>query len=118
MCNCWKASRDPYNIFLFSHLILTSLSSVILVEYNGRREDGKTLALIDCGGLWGCDMLYPEHFLNSRLTDGGDVSTMHWPPSTPKEIYLEVSGSIPGATSFSENHERWSIHPREDGQLG
>jgi hypothetical protein len=44
-----------------------------------------------CGGSEGCEMSRLPHFLDSRLTDGGEVvSRMHWLPFTPRK-------KIPGA---------------------
>jgi hypothetical protein len=39
------------------------------------------------GGPWGCETSRLPHFLDNRLTDGGEVvSPTHRPPFTPRKI--------------------------------
>jgi hypothetical protein len=39
----------------------------------------------------GCEVLRITHFLANRLTNGGDVSLMHRPRSTPQKPLIVVS---------------------------
>jgi hypothetical protein len=41
----------------------------------------------------GSEMLRIPHCLDSRLTDGGEVSPMHLPRSTPQKLYFCASGT-------------------------
>jgi hypothetical protein len=59
-------------------------SSVLHVRYI---EPFKAIPVRACGGLYGCDTSRLPHFLDNRLTDGGEVvSLMRRPPLTPKKI--------------------------------
>jgi hypothetical protein len=49
-------------------------------------EHGKAIPVTDCGGPQGCETSRLPHFLDSRLTDGGEVvSLTRRPPFTPQE---------------------------------
>jgi hypothetical protein len=43
----------------------------------------KALSIMGSGDAWGSDMSRLPHFLDSRLTDGSEVSHMHWLPLPP-----------------------------------
>jgi hypothetical protein len=47
---------------------------------------GKSEAILVAGheGPQGCEMLRLPHFLDNRLTDGGEVSPTHRPPLPPE----------------------------------
>jgi hypothetical protein len=66
-----------------------------------RIKKGKAIAVTGRGGSKGCETSRLPHFLDNRVTDGGEVvSYMRRPPFHPQEdtwysFLLEV-GSIPG----------------------
>jgi hypothetical protein len=41
--------------------------------YIKSKSKSKAIALTGCGGLYGCEMLRILHYLDNRLTDGGEV---------------------------------------------
>jgi hypothetical protein len=48
---------------------------------------GKAISITGREGPWGCEMSRLPHFLDNRLTDGGEVvSLTHWPPFTPRKM--------------------------------
>jgi hypothetical protein len=50
-------------------------------------KKGKDIPVTGRGGPWGCETTRLPHFLDNRLTDGGDAfSLKHRPPSTPRMI--------------------------------
>jgi hypothetical protein len=52
------------------------------------------LLVTGCGDLQGCQMLRIPHCLDNWLTDGNEVvSLMHWPCSTPGNIFISVCGT-------------------------
>jgi hypothetical protein len=52
----------------------------------GVRRKGKAIPLTGRRGLWCCEASRLPHFLDNRLTDGGEVvSLMHRPPFTLQE---------------------------------
>jgi hypothetical protein len=47
----------------------------------------KAIPVTDRGGAYGCELLRLPHFLDNRLTDGGEVvSLTRWPPFTARKI--------------------------------
>jgi hypothetical protein len=45
------------------------------------------IPVIGRGGPWDCETSRLQHFLDNRLTDGGEVlSLTRWPPFTPRKI--------------------------------
>jgi hypothetical protein len=48
--------------------------------------EDKTIPGTGCGGPEGCETSWLPHFLDNRVTDGGEVSLTHRPPSTPRKI--------------------------------
>jgi hypothetical protein len=55
------------------------------VKYNEK----KTVPCMGCPGPWGCEMLRLPHFLDTHLTDGGEIaSLMHRLPF----IYRKIPG--------------------------
>jgi hypothetical protein len=56
-------------------------------ELNIYAEVKLAIPVTDRGGPWGCETSRFPHFLDSQLTDGGEVvSLMRWPPFTPRKI--------------------------------
>jgi hypothetical protein len=52
-----------------------------------RCSKGKAIPVTGHGGLQGCETSRPPHFLDNRLTDGGEVvSLSHLPAFTPRKI--------------------------------
>jgi hypothetical protein len=52
-----------------------------------RKKKGKALPLTGREGPQGCETSRLPHFLDNRLTDGGEVvSLMCWQPYTPRKI--------------------------------
>jgi hypothetical protein len=50
-------------------------------------KQGKTLPVTGRGGPYGCEPSALLHFLENRLTDGGEVvSLIRRPPFTPRKI--------------------------------
>jgi hypothetical protein len=47
-------------------------------------KKGKAITVTGHGGPWGCETSRLPHFLDNRLTDGGEVATLkRRPPFTP-----------------------------------
>jgi hypothetical protein len=47
----------------------------------------KAIPVTGCGGPWGSETSRLPHFLDNRLTDGGQVASLtRLPPFTPKKI--------------------------------
>jgi hypothetical protein len=70
-----------------------------LFSYTGKR--GKAIPVTGRGGPKGCETLRIPHFLDSRLTDGGEVVSLTRRPSfTPQEdswySFLLEAESTPG----------------------
>jgi hypothetical protein len=57
--------------------------------------NSKAIPVTGRGGLYGCEMLRILHFLDNRLTDGGeDVSLTHRPRSiAQKHFFISDSGT-------------------------
>jgi hypothetical protein len=54
---------------------------------NVKKKRGKTLPVTGRGGPSGCETSRPPHFLDSWLTDGGEVISLTCQPSfTPRKI--------------------------------
>jgi hypothetical protein len=52
-----------------------------------KKVKGKAIPVTGYGVPYGCERSSLPHFLDNRLTDGGEVvSLTHWPPSTPRKI--------------------------------
>jgi hypothetical protein len=50
-------------------------------------KKSKAIPVTGRGGPYGCEMSRLPHFLDSRLTDGGEVVTLtHWLPFTCRKI--------------------------------
>jgi hypothetical protein len=48
---------------------------------------GKAIPVTGHEGPWGCETSRLPHFVDSRITDGGEViSLTHRPPLTPRKI--------------------------------
>jgi hypothetical protein len=50
------------------------------------RSKRKAIPVTGRGGPHGCEMSRLPHFLDNRLTDGGEVSLTRRPPFTPRKI--------------------------------
>jgi hypothetical protein len=53
--------------------------------YVQKVKKGKAIPVTGNGGPCGCETSRLPHFLDSRLTDGGEVSLKRRPPLTPQE---------------------------------
>jgi hypothetical protein len=52
-----------------------------------KRKKGKAIPVTGRGGPWGRDTSRLSHFLDNRLTDGGEVfSLTRRPPFTPRKV--------------------------------
>jgi hypothetical protein len=49
-------------------------------------KKGKAIPVTGRGGPHGCETSRLPHFLDNRLTDGGEVSLTRLPPFTPRKI--------------------------------
>jgi hypothetical protein len=50
-------------------------------------KGGKAIPVTGREGPYGCDTSWLPHFLDNRLTDGGEVvSPIHRPPFNPRKI--------------------------------
>jgi hypothetical protein len=45
-----------------------------------QKQKGKAIPVTGRGGPYGCETSRLSHFLDNRLTDGGEVSLTHCPP--------------------------------------
>jgi hypothetical protein len=64
------------------HYIITKLVDNIFST-----GKGKAIPVTGYDSPWSCEMSRLPHFLDNRLTDGGEVvSPMHRPPFTPRKI--------------------------------
>jgi hypothetical protein len=60
---------------------------VRLQKPNRNKVKGKGIPVTGHGGPEDCEVLKLSHFLDNRLTDGGEVvSLTHLPPFTPRNI--------------------------------
>jgi hypothetical protein len=65
-----------------SHYVPTSI----------KRAKGKAISVTGRGGPWRCETLRLPHYLDSRLTDGGEVTlTCRWLPSAPGRFLVLIS---------------------------
>jgi hypothetical protein len=57
---------------------------------------GEAIPVTDRGGPYSCDTSRLSHFLDNRLTDGGDVSLTRRPPFIPRKflVLISVRGSV------------------------
>jgi hypothetical protein len=59
--------------------------NVVFLSSNSE-VNGKGILVTGCGGPYGCEAPRFPHFLENRLTDGGEVvSLTGWPPFIPQE---------------------------------
>jgi hypothetical protein len=58
---------------------------------NNYVQQRKVIPVTGRGGLWGCETSRLPHFLDNRLTDGGEVSLTHLPPFTPGRFLVLIS---------------------------
>jgi hypothetical protein len=62
------------------------------------RMEGKAIAVTGRGGPCGCETSSITHFLDNRLTDGGEVvSLTRRQPCSPMKIPGIISESTPGS---------------------
>jgi hypothetical protein len=66
-----------------------------------KKDIGKAIPVTGHGGPYGCETLRVPHYLDNRLTDGGEVvSLMRRPPFTPHEdswySFMLEAESTPG----------------------
>jgi hypothetical protein len=76
--------------------------SLILFIRFEKVKKGKATPVTDRDGPWGCERLRHPHFLDNRLTDGGEVvSLTRRPRFTPQEYswysFLSEAESTPGS---------------------
>jgi hypothetical protein len=69
--------------------------------YSFKKVKDKAIPITGRGGPWGCERSRLPHFLENRLTDGGEVvSLTRLPPFTPQEdswySFLLEAESTPG----------------------
>jgi hypothetical protein len=57
-----------------------------LLTNGGREEESKAIPVTGRGGPYGCETLRLPHFLDNRLTDGGEVSLTRRPLFTPRNF--------------------------------
>jgi hypothetical protein len=67
--------------FSMSSVILSSLGKVLFsLRCTVICIKGKDIPVTDRGGPWGCETSRLPHFLDNRLTEGGEVSLTRWSP--------------------------------------
>jgi hypothetical protein len=60
--------------------------------YSYEGEAGNVTPITGHGGLQGCEASKLTHFLDTQLTDGGEVvSLTHHPPFTPERFLVLIS---------------------------
>jgi hypothetical protein len=81
MCPCKKVSKAlPVTGRGGSHIFQT-IGSQMAVRLC------KAIPVSGRGGPQGCETSWPPHFLDNRLTDGGEVDSLtRRPPFTPRKI--------------------------------
>jgi hypothetical protein len=77
---------------LFIDAVSTFFSSLAPKPYIGHGllqsspvKEGKAIPITGREGPQGCERSRPPHLLDSRLTDGGEVSLTRRPPFSPQE---------------------------------
>jgi hypothetical protein len=74
-------------------------------------KKGEAVTVTGHGGPWGCETSRPPHFLDSRLTVGGEtVSLINRPAALYDEedswyAFLLVTESSPGPVSIEESNK-------------
>jgi hypothetical protein len=74
---------------LFCDVLKSNINNYDGESVNRSQKDKKRKAIpvTDRRDPYGCETSKLPHFLDNRLTDGGEVfSLMHWPPLTPRKI--------------------------------
>jgi hypothetical protein len=56
----------------------------MIIQYSDKED--KASHVTGRGSPCGCEISRLEHFLDSRLTDGGDISLMRMSPLAPRKI--------------------------------
>jgi hypothetical protein len=79
------------NVCLTCTFYFATISNSNLVDMQtdglGATLKGKAIPVTGRGGPQGCKISRLPHFLDSRLTDGGEVVSLTcWPPFTPRKI--------------------------------
>jgi hypothetical protein len=64
---CVCSHHSPFLFTLFVHILL-------LCSRNEGKKVSKAIPVTGRGGLYGCATSRLTHFVDNRLTDGGDVS--------------------------------------------
>jgi hypothetical protein len=73
-------------IFCMHHLIVWATCAAHLILLVLIKVKGKVIPVTDHGGPQGCEMLRVPHYLDNRITDGGEVvSLTRRPPFTPQD---------------------------------
>jgi hypothetical protein len=82
-------------------IIITYYDSVAVTNKENVESKGRAIPVTDHEGPWGCETSRLPHFLDNRLTDGGEViGPTRRPPFTPQEdswySFLLEAESTPG----------------------
>jgi hypothetical protein len=56
-----------------------------------KKKTDKDIPARGCGSPWGCETSSLPHFLDNRLTDGGEVRFMRRLPFTPRKFLVPIS---------------------------
>jgi hypothetical protein len=68
----------------YAYYIVSNL--LFIIPCHIRLKKGKATPVTGRGGLWVCETSRLPHFLDSRLTEGGEVSLTLRPSFTPRKI--------------------------------
>jgi hypothetical protein len=75
------------NMGLIQCLLLASYSPTARTEVRCKSKKCKAIPVTGCGGPYDCETSRLTHFVDNRLTDGGEiVSLTRRPPFTPTKI--------------------------------
>jgi hypothetical protein len=100
---CYETVQVPFLWRDMFHVLLYALFNY------GFSKKGKAIPVTGHRGPWGCETSRLPHFLDNRLTDGGEVfSLTRRPPFTPR--------NIPG-THFCQRQSRTQNHSTA-GRIG
>jgi hypothetical protein len=91
---CFLCIKETFSLFGKQNESMAQRKRKTLKCSDDGVEKSKAIPVTGRGGLQSCGMLRILHYLDNRLTDGGEVvSPTHRPLSTPQKHYFSVSVS-------------------------